>query len=222
VANVFYSRTDHVDFAALHAEWHASLSGEETYQLAKLRLERDQRDYLCAHVLLRHALREAWGTSLAAPPPVSRQGWSLTHAAGFVACAIADDPTGAVGIDSEPLAASERLESIADTFLTTAELALMPSDPNGRARRMVEIWTAKEAVLKALGEGFGSADGFSVLTMLESTPLERVDDWGTISVRDARNDAAFGARVRWVDGFALAVAVIEGNEGIPRLTGVTL
>ena len=193
---------------------------DEANRLANLRLERDQRDYLAAHVLLRVAFRKGRGTDLDAPL-ADRAGWSLTHSEGFVACALAVDSRHAIGVDAEPLEAAARLETLADTFMSATEMGLLPSDPDGRARRMVEIWTAKEAVLKALGEGFSGEEGFGVLAELESTPLGTLDDWGTISVRDARTGSAYSAWGRWVEGHALMV-VAEGNEGTPRLEGVTL
>jgi phosphopantetheinyl transferase len=217
VAAVYVARTDGLDFVALYSRWHASLDGEELTRIETLRLERDKRDYLRAHVLLRLALAESRDLDPNAIEPAESHGWSLSHSHGFVACVIADDPRTAVGIDTEPVAAAERLAEITDTFLTQPEFYGLPIEPEARALRMVETWTAKEAVLKALGEGFSGELGFGVLSRLESTPLGTLDEWATISVRDARTGAAYSVWQRWVGDHAIATVATEGNEGTPRL-----
>ena len=219
---VFYAPTRDLDLAMLRSTWQASLTADESARLASLRIERDQRDYLAAHALLRLSLHEARGTDLHGAPSIDRAGWSLTHSDGFVACALADHPTALIGVDTEPLEAASRLETLLDTFLARAELPLLPSDPEARSVRMVEIWTAKEALLKALGQGFSGEEGFGVLAMLESTHFGTLDGWRKISVRDARSGAAYSTWECWVEEHVLAVVSLEGNEGIPRLTGVTL
>ena len=219
---VYYALTEAIDLPALEREWSGALTTDESAKLNFLRIERDRRDYLAAHVLLRQGLAAERGVDPKAPLPAQRMGWSLTHSRGMVACAIAAGPGNAIGIDAEPLAAAERLLELVDTFLTPGERAALPNDPNGRHVRMVEIWTAKEAVLKALGLGFSGKEGFGVLAMLESTPLGMLDEWATISVRDARTGAAYSVWQRWVGLHALSIVAIEGNEGKPRLMGVSL
>ena len=220
--SVFYSVTDALDLDALRARWEAQLTRVEAQKLATLRLERDQRDYLAAHGLLRIALRETHGIGVDLARLNDHRGWSLTHADGFVACAVAEHAITAIGIDTEPVSSAERLSELMDVFLANSEREGLPSDPEARATRMVEIWTAKEAVLKALGEGFSGDAGFGVLSRLESAPLGMLDEWATISVRDARNGAAYSVWRRWVGTHALAIVALEGNEGKPRLTGVSI
>jgi hypothetical protein len=222
VSDVFYARTDDIDLGALRAAWEGRLTPDERQRLATLQLPRDQRDYLAAHVLLRLALHEVRAADPEPDPASDRRGWSLTHANGLVACAVATHQTTPIGVDTEHRSAAVRLETMVDTFLTSSEIALLPSDPDDRAARMVEIWTAKEALLKARGEGFSGDSGFGVLRRLESTPLGKLDGWATISVRDTRTGAACSALGCWVEGYALSVVVIEGKGGAPRLTVVKL
>ena len=219
---VYYALTGDVDVRGLEQEWAQFLTADEARKLDKLVLPRDRRDYLCAHLLLRRALAAERGLDPKEVPPAERNGWSLTHTAGFVACAVAADPAAAVGVDAEHLTAAQRLAELTHVFMTAAENAALPSDPNGRAERMVEIWTAKEAVLKARGEGFSGEEGFRVLLMLESSDLGMLDGWATISVRDARTGAAYSAWRRWVGSHVVTFVAIEGNEGEPRLIGVSL
>jgi hypothetical protein len=85
----------------------------------------------------------------------------------------------------------------------------------------VEIWTAKEAVLKTSGEGFSGVDGFGVLARLDSAfagAPAALDEWASIAIRDARTGAAHGVWRRWLGIHVIAIAATDGNEGKPRLT----
>jgi phosphopantetheinyl transferase len=219
---VYYSFTHSVDVAALAERWADRLTHDEDARFDSFRFERDRRDYLAAHVLVRRALLRERGLNPISPVTDEPRGWSLTHTEGFVACAIATSVDGRVGIDSEPISAAERLSELTDVFLSPTERRALPSDPNGSAVRMVEIWTAKEAVLKALGEGFSGEEGFGVLAALESQASKSVDEWDTLSVRDARTGSAYRVWRRWVNTHALAVVAIEAKEEKPRLRQVLL
>lgn len=71
---------------------------------------------------------------------------SLSHAAGRGLCALAAPPT-AVGCDLELVA--PRAPAFAADYLTAAERDWSAGD----ARRLTLLWCAKEAILKAIGEG---------------------------------------------------------------------
>ena len=59
-----------------------------------------------------------------------------------------------MGVDLEPLVPSEPLDRAAELFLPT-EQAWVASQPEARRwQARLRLWTAKEAVLKALGQGF--------------------------------------------------------------------
>ena len=143
------------------------LSPDEHMRCARFRFARDQRDYAAAHALLRTSLSryadlapESWQFH-AAPggkpslvlgdgmPPLS---FNLSHTDGLVACAIAGGSD--VGIDVE---AVERdvSDGVAERFFSESECADLrhcASEPL-RARRFIELWTLKEAYVKAIGKG---------------------------------------------------------------------
>lgn len=73
--------------------------------------------------------------------------FNLSHTRGLAACVF--HPSLPVGVDVEPFSRAAVLESIRGEFLSPVELA----DP---APRYVEWWTAKEAILKASGQGLGA------------------------------------------------------------------
>ena len=106
--------------------------------------------------------------------------FNLTHTDGLVACAIAA-PGVAVGVDAE---AVDRpltdLMAIARRFFTAEEAsALGTQAPSSRPIRFFELWTLKEAFVKAVGSGL-------------SHPLDQfafeLGDAGALAFRSATTD----------------------------------
>ena len=90
---------------------------------------------------------------------------SRAHAPGATVTALAE--AGRVGVDLELLAPSEHLDRAAELFLPT-EQAWVASQPEARRwQARLRLWTAKEAVLKALGQGFAFG-----LEQIEFAPRE--------------------------------------------------
>jgi 4'-phosphopantetheinyl transferase len=82
--------------------------------------------------------------------------FNLTHTDGLVAMAVCRHPR--VGIDAEklkvpPLAVVERFFSPAEA----AQLRALP--PESQPRRFMQLWTLKEAYLKAVGTGLAGGLG---------------------------------------------------------------
>ena len=87
---------------------------------------------------------------------------SLAHS-GSVAAAIAVPGDGTVGIDVEPV--TDRGPAVVDTALTPAERELLDRLPGtDRAEAFTRLWTAKEAVAKALGGGLAGRPRAFVVT----------------------------------------------------------
>lgn len=153
----------------------AMLDEEERARAARFHFEEDRRSYVAAHALLRMALSRR-----ADRPPqdwrfaAARLGkpylldnprdlrFSLSHTRGMVAVAIAEGVE--IGVDVEP--SDRRAESmkLANRFFAPEEVALLAA-VEGEARRdlFFAIWTLKEAVVKATGQGLSRAlDSFAV------------------------------------------------------------
>jgi phosphopantetheinyl transferase len=223
---VLYEQTAGIDLDRLLGLWAGALDEREAERLSGLRFERDRRDYLAAHVLLRLALRDEWGRDPALPLPAHRSGWSLTHCDGLVACALAaprGDGVGlGVGVDAEHLSSADRLEAMPEAFLSPGDAGWLGMDQALRPRRLVELWTVKEALLKARGEGITGPAGTAVLRALECTPIGTVDEWATIAVRDVHTNDRVLAWVRCVGEHVLAVVSLGTHDGVPRLSRLPL
>jgi 4'-phosphopantetheinyl transferase len=84
-------------------------------------------------------------------PP--REGASLSHTAGFVACAVSSCER--IGVDVEATDRPVAHLEIARTFFSSAELSDLISVPPAQQKdRFFDLWTLKEAYAKARGLGF--------------------------------------------------------------------
>jgi 4'-phosphopantetheinyl transferase len=96
--------------------------------------------------------------------------FSLSHSGRWAIVAIARDAT--VGADLEVVRARRRLERLAARVLSDSELEQWrATPPPARPVLFVELWTAKEAFLKATGRGISGS-------LREITPP--VDGWRTL------------------------------------------
>lgn len=164
--HIWYRLTEALDETGV-ARAVAVLSDSERKRGQRFIFPRDRRDYAAAHALTRVALSrcadlapEQWrfqqGTdgkpSLAADGNTPTLTFNLSHTHGLVACAIA--PGVDVGIDVEGVDRQVGAEEVATRFFSPgerADLARCPADE--RARRFFELWTLKEAYIKAIGKG---------------------------------------------------------------------
>ena len=90
------------------------------------------------------------GKPLLAPPHHTLH-FNLSHCSDRGILALSGD--GPLGVDIEPLNRGTDLPESESIFCHPAELGELPENAGLRASRLLEIWTAKEAVLKALGTG---------------------------------------------------------------------
>lgn len=88
--------------------------------------------------------------------------FNLSHSNGMIACAVTT--YGPVGIDVE-LTTKDHLKVMPSVFVAQEQVYVLEQYANiDRIDRFYEIWTRKEAHVKALGEGFSCSPlSFSVL-----------------------------------------------------------
>ncbi len=168
--HVRFCVSDACDGAPLEA-LAADLSPDERDRAARFVFHRDRRDYTVAHAMLRRVLScyhpvepRAWqfetapGGKPTLSEPFARESglsFNLSHTTGLVACAVTrgDD----VGVDVESLDRAARARELAQRYFAPAEakaLGAMGAEPC--RQRFIEIWTLKEAYVKALGTGLAT------------------------------------------------------------------
>lgn len=142
----------------------AWLSAEEREKSERMATPRLKDEFVATRALCRWVLSknepavrpEDWRfdrTEAGRPFVVGRSApsFNLSHAGGLVVCALSSSP---VGVDVEALSRGVELVGTATRMFSPAEnAALMALPENERPRRAVELWTTKEAYVKARGEG---------------------------------------------------------------------
>jgi 4'-phosphopantetheinyl transferase len=168
---IWYRGTTSLDSDAMKlADQHLSI--EERARRDRLRFGADRRDFTIAHDLLRRSLSKyadipptywrfatnEYGKSSIEniDPQVRALSFSLSHTRGCVACAIASKV--ALGVDVERIDQSQRVQEIADRYFSEKEAAWLCKCPDElRNTRFAELWTLKEAFLKAMGLGLSGS-----------------------------------------------------------------
>jgi phosphopantetheinyl transferase len=173
---IFCRQTTSLDASAVKAaEQH--LSVEELARRDRFRFEGDRRDFTIAHDLLRRALStqadalpsdwrftsNKYGkpTIDSIDPQLQTLSFSLSHTRGYVACAITSKAP--LGVDVERIDKFQQAEEIAGRYFSKKEAEwLRQCSDELRNIRLTELWTLKEAYLKADGVGLsGSLSGVS-------------------------------------------------------------
>jgi 4'-phosphopantetheinyl transferase len=155
----------------------------------------NRREYIAAHGLLRCLLAEETGLD-AASLRFSRAGrgakprldgpegqgldFNISHTKGLVVCALLRG--GELGVDAEHLGRSLDL-ALARRFFAADEAEWLEGQANA-AQAFVQLWTLKEALVKAVGQGIAMGLGdFSVrpdpprLLRVDTPLLGRLQQW---------------------------------------------
>jgi 4'-phosphopantetheinyl transferase len=174
----------HVRSLADSADRRLLLTAEEQQRADSFRFEGDRMRWIAARAALRSILAGAtglhprevplmtnpFGKPLLAPP-FDGIHFNLSHCHDLALIAIGVD--GPLGIDIEPLERAAELIGCESGFCHPLEI---PDLPQGEARQaaLLDLWTAKEALLKALGTGFSTAPESVCLKLASDVRIERL------------------------------------------------
>ncbi len=169
--HLLWARTDTETDPASRARQLALLSAEEQARHIGFQSGRDRHQYLVSHALLRQALslfapvaphawqfaRDAHGRPyIAGPAGHGSLRFSLSHTRGLAVVAVAQNVD--VGVDVEAARPHPDLGGVAAAAFTAAEVAQLAARPE----LFYDIWTLKEAYVKARGLGLSlPLDSFS-------------------------------------------------------------
>jgi 4'-phosphopantetheinyl transferase len=151
----------------------AVLSADELTRAGKMRLESAARQFIASRGVARKLLAAACGCApgdlafaagrhgkpLLERPP-SAPSFNLSHSGGFCALAIGNYPH--IGVDIEEIRPT--VGDLARSVLTPCEATLYAAiDEADRMRAFFRAWVAKEAYLKATGDGLaGGLTSFEI------------------------------------------------------------
>lgn len=169
------------------------LDASELDQLASFSQARPQDLYLLSRALVRLALSHHCGRPpqalrftrdehgrpwLASPDDALGLYFSLSHTDGLVALAVSGTPR--IGLDVENLHRTTNFMGIAQSYFAASELsALNPLEGAAQRERFFDLWTVKEAYIKACGKGLRMPlDQFAVTVTPTSATLTESSDTG--------------------------------------------
>lgn len=152
----------------LLAHYLALLSEAERAQQARFVFERHRHQYLVTRALLRSTLSlyapdvdgRSWQftTNAHGKPAIAAPGnpltlrFNLSHSEGLIVLAITRDRE--VGVDVEWPQRSGEMLAIAERYFSPSEVReLFALPPQQRRSRFFDLWTLKEAYIKACGQG---------------------------------------------------------------------
>jgi len=147
-----------------------TLCPEESARAARFRFARDREEWVAARGGMRvllgryldcppHAVRLAAGDNgkpcLASAPAHARLRFNLSHTPGLALLAVTEGQE--VGIDVERLRADFDPLALAQSFFSADEIEILRAVvPALRPALFFAFWTAKEAIVKALGTGLST------------------------------------------------------------------
>jgi 4'-phosphopantetheinyl transferase len=140
------------------------LNEEELARSQRFKFDRHRREYLATHALARIALShahalppEAWRFQLNAYgkpsiDPECELRFNLSNSVDLVVCLIGEDVD--VGVDVEPRKRAASILEVAPRMFSPQELAQLEAlREDERPERALQLWTLKEAYIKARGMG---------------------------------------------------------------------
>lgn len=173
----------------------AATTGAERQRASRFHRRLDGDRYLSAHGALRLLLADylacdplslCFGTHENGKPFLegARLEFNLSHSGALALIAVAR--TRQVGVDVEQLRPMTDLEGVAARVCTPGELATLAglAEPH-RERAFLAMWTCKEALAKATGEGIGG-----VVRDARHAPADAQDRWTLAEVTDLPGYAA--------------------------------
>jgi 4'-phosphopantetheinyl transferase len=227
------------EFPADATPWLVEMAAEqlnagELARAERMRLAEARAEFLLGRALLRSLLAERLGCSAAEVPleavpqhkPRLAAGrgpleFNLSHSGGRIALVMTQGIP--VGIDIESSGSVVEFLEIASSHFAAAErTALLRSFGEGRARCFFRLWTRKEAVVKAAGDGLTlPLDGFDVSPVLPeelALTIDSLEAGRTVwHVRDLDVDGPFAAAIAFAQPGMIVRRIALGEQQIAAL-----
>ena len=163
------------------------LSDEEKDRLARLKITNKREEFLCSRGILRIILSRyvtedpknlTVNYTSAGKPFLPGTGiqFNISHSKDFLLCGISLNKQ--IGLDIQEIYSISSLDRIINNFFSPAETRYLHTLPSGETYRehFFAIWTAKEAYLKAVGDGIqGSFNQISIIPESVDLQIFRLD-----------------------------------------------
>lgn len=228
--HVWFVFQDRVRDAALLDRYRELLTERERSGEFRFHFPEDRHRYLLTRALVRTVLSlyapisptewtfvaNAHGRPEIANKAMSAAGLSfnVSHTRGVVMMGVSRDR--AIGVDTENVRQSPASMELAEQFCSSYEIAELRREPdeNRRSERLLEIWTLKEAYVKARGVGLSMPLHQISFSLPEGRGIELAFDG---SVHDHRDNWAFWM-LRASPDHPAAVCVAKSGSTAAALT----
>ena len=165
-AHVWYGDTEVLADPLSARAYRNLLSDKERYRESRFQFDRDQRQFLFAHVLLRVVLsrylgcrpraiefgKNYYGKPTLVHPEASEFEFNISHTSGLAVCAVGNGCH--VGVDVERASRDVDELALARRYFSPSEYELLASAPVMNRRQVFyRLWTLKESYIKARGIG---------------------------------------------------------------------
>jgi len=150
-----------IEPASIEPAWASSmLTPEELERADRFVFPADARRWSCVRAETRRLLADhlgldprdlRWDYAEHEKPSIAGHNLHFNLSHGDTLSALAIAPLGPVGIDLEPRKRGADLVADLEAFCHPDEIRRLPEE--GKDQALIELWTAKEAFLKALGTG---------------------------------------------------------------------
>lgn len=190
------------------------LSADEREKAVRFRFERDRVRYTAAHAAMRLILAgcldcdagavlmttgSAGKPALCGPAAAGGIGFNLSHSGQWGLLAVGRQRW--IGVDIEQHRELPDLARLVHSVLCPAEREVLDARPaDRRLECFFQMWTRKEAVVKATGGGIGSG-----LTAIEIEPADPALDDGAFRTTVATTGALAGQSFTFIGGYSAAV-----------------
>ena len=168
--SLFFCDISSVTSPELLSRYRELLEPAETARLDRFRFEKDRHSFLVSHALLRTVLSEFTGTDADSlqfasgehgKPYLNSPGlqstaplaFNLSHSGSCAVVAVRQGQA-ALGVDIEFHRAERRFAELSRRYFAASEVRALDAEPgHAMMGRFYDIWTLKEAYLKARGTG---------------------------------------------------------------------
>lgn len=223
---VWYSNAESLPSEIVASKF-SLLSPEERLQWEKFRHSRDRDRYLLTRVMAREVIGNYLGIEPQAlrfqrsptGKPELESGlytryvqFNITHCEGLVALALAQ---GSIGIDAEPKKRQIELD-VARLVLTGEEQRELQSwSIEQRSYRLLQYWTVKEALVKAIGIGFFKPLDLFGVQFSDCNEPKVIHPVGEVS--ESGSWFVFQSAEQFVDHL-FSLALKRSSQSTPRIT----
>ncbi|KAH9307610.1 hypothetical protein KI387_035521, partial [Taxus chinensis] len=181
----WYLHPEDVQDTTLIDAYKGLLSSEEYAQVLQMDGKQIQKQALLARVLVVWPCDTSYGNEWKLPPLC----FNIAHTSSLICCGVTTNSSVGIDVEEKLRRTSTNVLAFANRWFSSTEIAWLDAstDPEEQRKKFIQLWTLKEAYVKALGRGISGAPLKDFSIYIEHLPIikERIehhDNTGSDSV----------------------------------------